>query len=192
MRYFVFAAAAAAMIAACSPAAAPAKGDAPPGATTVAGDPTGFSHTADADLFGYYLPTAPIKVGNFELHNFHIGDEAAFDEWEAGQRPNPYAPVMLEFDDVTSPKAANELGGEHFTVSERILPDAYSINGADIAFTDKDSKLGKVSFRGRLDLAAIAAAKRENGQTEGAVMTGTLTVGDKSFENVTFTWYGGD
>lgn len=192
MRNYIFTAAAAVLLAACSPTAPAAKGDA--AAATPAGpaDPTGFTHTADADLFGYYQPVQPIQTGNWKLSNFHIGDEEGFDKWEGGNRPDPYAPVMLEFDDVSSPTATGELGNTYHTVSERILPDAYVINGADIAFVDRDSKLGKVTFRGKLDLAAIAAAKRENAATEGPVMTGTLTVGDKTFENVAFTWYGGD
>ena len=192
MRFVVTAAAAALMLAACTPAGAPAKDEAPAGAPAGPADPSGFSHTEGADLFGYYIPTAPIKVGNWEMTNFHIADEAEFDKWESGQRMATYGPVMLEFDDVTSPKAVNELGGEHHTVSERILPDAYSISGADIVFVDRDSKLGKVTFRGKLDLTAIAAAKRENAETQGPVMTGTLTVGDQTFENVGFTWFGGD
>ena len=194
MRNAVFTAAAVslgAILAACSPAAPAAKGD-PAAAPAGQADPAGCTHTADADLFGYYQPTQPVQTGNWKLSNFHIGDEEAFDKWEAGTRPDPYAPVMLEFDDVTSPTATGELGNTYHTVSERILPDAYVINGADIAFVDKDSKLGKVTFHGKLDLAAIAAAKGEGGATDGPVMTGTLTVGDKTFENVAFTWYGGD
>lgn len=191
MRHVFTAAVAVALLAACSPGGAPAKGDAP---STTAGhaDPSGFTHTEGADLFGYYISTAPIRVGNWELTNFHIADEAEFDKWEGGQRMPTYGPVMLEFDDITSPKATNELGGEYHTVSERILPDAYSISGSDIAFVDKDSRLGKITFRGKLDLAAIAAAKREAAETQGPVMTGTLTIGDKTFENVAFTWFGGD
>lgn len=196
MRQSVFAAAAivvgALLAAGCSPAAPAAKGDAAAAMPAGAADPTGFAHTADADLFGYYQPTTDVQAGNFKLSNFHIGGEEEFDKWEDGQRTATYGPVMLEFDDITSPKATNELGGEHFSVSERILPDAYVISGTDIAFVDRDSKLGKVTFRGKLDLTAIAAAKRENAATEGPVMTGTLTVGDKTFENVAFTWYGGD
>lgn len=192
MRFTLTAALAATLLAGCAPAAPAAKDAA--AAATPAGpaDPTGFTHTADADLFGYYQPTAPVKVGNWELTNFHIAGEEDFDKWEGGQRTATYGPVMLEFDDITSAMATNELGGQYRAVSERVLPDAYSISGADIVFVDKDSKLGKVSFRGKLDLAAIAAAKRENAETQGPVMTGTLTVGDKTFENVAFTWYGGD
>jgi hypothetical protein len=192
MRFVVTAAAAALLLAACTPAEAPAKGE--PGAATPAGpaEPSGFAHTEGADLFGYYMPTAPIRIGSWALTNFHIADEAEFDKWEAGTRTATYGPVMLEFDDVTSPKGTNELGGEYHTVSERILPDAYSISGSDIVFVDNDSKLGKVTFRGKLDLAAIAAAKRENAETQGPVMTGTLTVGTQTFENVGFTWFGGD
>jgi len=191
MRFTISAAVAAILLAACTPAEAPPKGE-PGAAAARPDDPSGFKHTEGADLFGYYMPTQPVKVANWEMTNFHIADEAEFDKWEGGTRTATYSPVMLEFDDVSSPKATNELGGEYHTVSERILPDAYSISGGDIVFVDRDSKLGRVSFRGKLDLAAVAAAKREGANPEAVVMTGTLTIGDKTFENVAFTWYGGD
>ena len=195
MRLPLMTAAAFALLAACAPAGAAGKGDTPPAKAAPAGptDPTGFTHPAGAMLFGYYMPASEVKTGNWQLTNFHIGDEEGFKDWEAGRRTPTYAPIMLEFDDVTSPKATNELGGEYHTVSARILPDAYSISAdGKVDFVDKGSRLGKVTFHGRFDMAALQAATRENADTSGTVLTGTLTVGDKTFENVSFTWFGGD
>lgn len=195
MRLPVMTAAAFALLAACAPGGAAGKGESAPAKAAPAGpvDPTGFTHPAGAMLFGYYMPTAEVKTGNWQLTNFHFGDEEGFKDWEAGRRSPTYAPIMLEFDDVTSPKATNELGGEYHTVSERILPDAYSISAdGKVDFVDKNSKLGRVTFHGRFDQAALQAATRENADTSGTVLTGTLKVGDKTFENVSFTWFGGD
>ena len=195
MRLPVMTAAAFALLAACAPGGAAGKGESAPAKAAPAGpvDPTGFTHPAGAMLFGYYMPTAEVKTGNWQLTNFHFGDEEGFKDWEAGRRSPTYAPIMLEFDDVTSPKATTELGGEYHTVSERILPDAYSISAdGKVDFVDKNSKLGRVTFHGRFDQAALQAATRENADTSGTVLTGTLKVGDKTFENVSFTWFGGD
>ncbi|MBX7247466.1 MAG: hypothetical protein K1X35_00275 [Caulobacteraceae bacterium] len=194
-----------AMAAACSPQGAPGKADSADGAATATAgpaDPTGFSHPADADLYGFYTAATPPKVGNWQLSNFHIGDEVAFKAWEKGERLPTYAPVMLEFDDLTSPTQTNELGAEFHTGSERILPTAYLIApDGRIDFVGTGAKLGKVTFHGRLDLARLKtitdAQSSPNSPPEGfdadaTVMTGALTVGGQTFENVTFSWYGGD
>lgn len=195
MRLPIMTAAVCAILAACSPGGAADKGASAPARASPVGptDPAGFTHPAGAMLFGYYMPTAEVKTGNWRLTNFHLGDEEGFKDWEAGRRTATYAPIMLEFDDVTSPKATNELGGEHHTISERILPDAYSISAdGKIDFVDKGSRLGRVTFHGQIDLAALQTATRESADTSGTVLTGTLTVGDRTFENVAFTWFGGD
>jgi hypothetical protein len=197
--------AALALAAACSPQSAAGKSDsaAPNPAAAPAGpaDPTGFTHPAGADLFGYYTTTAELKAGDWQLNNFHIGDEDAFKAWESGDRTATYAPVMLEFDNMTSPMQTNELGAQFHTVSERILPTAYAIApDGKIDFAGTGVRLGKVTFHGRLDMAGLkaitdasnSANPPEGFQGEATVMTGTLTVGDKRFENVAFTWFGGD
>jgi len=191
--------AAAALLAACQQPTAPAEstevpiqGEAPAPAVEV----TGFAHPAGADLFGYYMPASEVKVGDFRLDHLHLGDEQAFAEWETGQRSGTYAPVMLEFEDVTSPKQANELGGETHTVRERALADAYSVApDGGIRFVDNHPRLGRISFAGKLDMAALNANKASSGPSgavETTVLTGTLTVGDQTFRDVQFGWFGGD
>jgi len=200
MRRIAFLAATTALLAACAQEkAAPAESTEVPieGANAApAVEVTGFSHPAGADLFGYYMPATEVKAGDHRLDHFHIGDEQAFAEWEGGQRDGPYGPVMFEFDDVTSPKATNELGGEVHTVRERAVADAYSIApDGEIRFVDNHPKLGKVTFSGRLDMSALAANKAPTGPSgpvQTTVLTGTLTVGDQTFRDVQFTWFGGD
>jgi hypothetical protein len=190
-------AAAALLLAACSPAGAPGKGDSPAakGAAQPAGpaDPIGFTHPAGASLFGYYIPTTDTKSGDWQLTSFSIGDEDAFKEWEGGRHSATYAPVMLEFDNMASPMGTNELGAEYHTISERILPTAYAI-GSDgkVDFAGTGAKLGKVTFHGQLDMAALQTATREDAAGDEVVMHGTLTVGGKSFNDVAFSYFAGD
>ena len=190
----------------CGSAGLASKGDSPAGKEAAApagpADPTGFTHAAGANLFGYYTSAADLKVGDWQMNNFHIGDEDAFKAWESGDRMPTYGPVMLEFDNMTSPMQTNELGADFHSESERILPTAYAI-GADgkIDFVGTSAKLGKVTFHGKLDLPKLKeitdAQASPNGPPEGfdgqaTVLTGTLTVGDKTFENVALSWFGGD
>jgi hypothetical protein len=195
MRSTMLAAAAVLALAACSQAATPAKGDSAAAAAAPAapGEPSGFTHPAGDSLFGYYSPQTPLKVGNWQMNNFHIGDEDSFKAWEGGRRTDTYAPVMIEFDDMSSPVGTNELGAEFHTVSERVLPTAYAITpDGRIDLVGQGAKLGKVTFHGQLDLAALQAATREDASAEAVVMHGTLKVGDKSFDNVAFTYFAGD
>ncbi|HYE41796.1 MAG TPA: hypothetical protein VEA15_00250, partial [Caulobacteraceae bacterium] len=127
-----------------------------------------------------------------KLSHLHMGSEQEFAEWEGGQRIGTYAPVMLQFEDVTSPMVSNELGGESRSVTERALADAYSVTATDVAFTDNHPRLGRIAFSGKLDSAALTAAKAETAATEPVVLTGTLTIGSQAFPNVQFTWFGGD
>jgi len=177
-------------LAACSPAEAPAaKGE---GAAAEAAL-TGFSHPAGKDLFGYYMPTTDIKAGGLRLEHFHIGDEKEFADWEAGQLSATYSPVMFEFADVTSPIETNEMGGEVHAERPRALADAYRIGeDGSVEFVDNHASIGKITFSGKLDLAALASAKSETGTDNPTVLTGTLTVAGQKFENVAFTWFGGD
>ena len=168
-------------------AAAPAAPSAPAAPAAV----TGFSHPAGADLFGYYMPSSDIQVGNFKLTHLHMGAEQEFAEWERGTRNDTSAPVMLVFEDVTSPMTNTELG-ETRSVTERALADAYRVTATDVTFVDTHPRLGRITFAGKLDGAALTAAKGETSQTNPVVLTGTLTIGDKTFPNVQFTWFGGD
>lgn len=152
---------------------------------------TGFAHPAGADLFGYYMPSTDVQVGSFKLAHLHMGSEQEFAEWERGTRSDTYAPVMLVFEDVASPMTNTELG-EVRSVTTRALADAYRIAGADVSFVDQHPQLGRITFAGKLDGAALAGAKSETASSNPTVLTGTLTVGDKVFPNVQFTWFGGD
>lgn len=164
---------------------------------------SGFSRDASADLQGYYIPlwnektgvSAQYRAGNFVLNNLAISTRtelAAFEKSGTSGIEN-YAPVMLEFDDVTSPTGENELGQTYYQTTERILPDAYAITADTLAFKGTGTTLGPVTFTGHADPKGIKAARNAPAHiSKGAVLTGTLTVGDTVIENVELMWYGGE
>ena len=164
---------------------------------------SGFSRDATADLQGYYIPlwnaetgvSAKYRAGNFVLNNLAISTKtelAAFEKSGSSGIEN-YAPVMLEFDDVTSPTGENELGQTYYETTERILPDAYAITTDTLTFKGTGPTLGTVTFTGKADPKDIKAARNAPAHiSKGAVLTGTLTVGDTVIENVELMWYGGE
>jgi hypothetical protein len=151
---------------------------------------TGFFHQPGVDLFGYYFAKAPIQFGNFKLRELHLGAPEDFAAYEKGQRVSPnYAPIMLEFDDVTSPQRENELGQPYHEVSRRVLPKAYKVTSEQVSFYGQDDVLGEVSFEGQLDAKALERVK--GGAAEEPVLTGVLTAMGQRL-NRAFVWFGGD
>lgn len=149
-----------------------------------------FVHTVEDDVSGYYLPVSDVAIGSLRLDHIFLGQTFEFEAWERGETSQTFAPVMLQFDDVSSPMVATELGEAH-SVSVRVLPTTYSVTERAIRFAGKSDELGAVSLNVRLDQGALATARRNLGD-EGAVLTGTLIAGGQTFSNVRFRWYGGD
>ncbi|HEX2592088.1 MAG TPA: hypothetical protein VHL34_11370 [Rhizomicrobium sp.] len=162
------------------------------GVPTLAGDLHGFTSDKKQDLFGYYMPSNPIRVGQFVLHDLALADEADFKKYEAGgYKGVPYAPVQFDFDDVKSPKKQGELG-EYYENRPRILPSAYNVTSNKVTFIGTDKKMGVVTFIGTLDLARLKAIKAGGGDPNAVVLKGDLAIGTQKFPNITFTWFGGD
>lgn len=150
----------------------------------------GYRHAAGLDQFGYYFPKSDVMFGNFKLRQLNLGSAEEFEAYEKGQRISPnYAPVMLEFDDVTSPQKENALGQTYHEVSRRVLPDAYEVTATTIRFHGHDEVLGDVAFEGRLDAAALARVRA--GGAEEPVLTGVVTAMRQRLNRV-FVWFGGD
>jgi len=170
--------------------AAPAPAPAPQPAAS-----TGFKHDPKLDVFGYYIPTPELKIGKWMLTSLNIGTPQDFVDWEKGKRDPPeYAPLMIEFADVTSPQVQNELGGSNYSSQRRVLPTAYALAGNRLSFIGKDAVLGAVAFTGTLDPAAVkrATAAASESTDTSIVLTGELTVGTRVIRHVKFTWFGGD
>jgi hypothetical protein len=167
----------------------------PPEALEPPGPPAveGFAHQAGADLFGYYLPISDVQIGDLKLSHFHLGDEAAFSDWEQvqGQGPTNFAPVMFQFDDLSSPTIANELGGQTPEVIVRVLPTGYGISNRVVRFVGTDPTLGEVRYEGQFVQPAFDRRRAGEAAT-GPVLRGTLTVGGRIYEGQSFTWFAGD
>ncbi len=182
-RPFAFAALAAALVlASCERAAAPSGPDGP--------SPSAFSHALTTDLSGYYLPAEPVRVGNWSLHHVFVGQASEFRAWEGGERSATFAPVMIQFEDVSSPMVQTELG-ERRSRSARVLPTTYEVTDTTVTFSGRSPELGEVRFVGRLDPGALATARRNLGG-EGAVLSGALAAGGQTFPDVRLRWWMGD
>ena len=168
----------------------PTTGPAAPQPKTVTEPARTFVHAVEADVSGYYLPVSELAVGSLRLDHIFLGQTFEFEAWEKGETSQTFAPVMLQFDDVSSPMVPTELGEAH-SVSVRVLPTTYSVTDGAIRFTGTSDELGAVSLDVQLDQEALATARRNLGD-EGAVLTGTLIAGGQTFNNVRFRWYGGD
>lgn len=153
---------------------------------------TGFAKPKGDGQFGYYLPAAEVKVGNYRLDNLHVAGQQGFGDWERGERTKTYGPVMLEFVDITSPARKNALGNVSYSVKLKVLPDAYAVTDDRVRLVGKHPKLGDVRMDVKIDAAALKKSKATKGKDEATVATGALQVGDTPFENVAFTWRGGD
>ena len=191
-----FALAACLMLAACKPATETRTAEtAPAPSTAPAAKPAAavtFVHDPQLDSFGYYFTDTVVQAGNLKLASLNIGQASDFADWEAGKRPATYAPIFLEFEDVTSPTAVNELGQTYRTVSLRVMPTAYRVDGREVSFHGANPHLGPVTFSGAFDLEALQAAKAAGPGEPQPVLKGDLQVGDRQFRDISFMYFGGD
>jgi hypothetical protein len=205
MRRWMLVATTAGLLSACGQAepTAPAPTEATPAAIEAAeseaslspADLEGFTHAAGEDLFGYYVPTQPVQIGDHRLDHIHIGGAMEFAAWERGERTETYAPVMLEFSDVTSPVSTNELGQEFHERSFRVLPTAYRVGEGDFRFVGRHPLIGHVRIDGMIDLARLEAERAQGGlsQAEASPLLKTSAqIGPEAFRNLSFVWFGGD
>ena len=154
--------------------------------------PSGFEHEPNFDAAGYYRPTSAAQTGNLKLAQIAIGAPSDFSTWEAGKREGLFGPIVLQFDDVTSPTVANELGANTHTVRLRLLPQSYRLYPGEVNFSAVDAKLGPVAFDGRFDQAAFAEAHKTGSSGDTPVMTGRLKIGDRVIEDLKFVFWAGD
>lgn len=154
-----------------------------------------FNHAPHANLQGYYIPINDVRIGNFKLNHISIGTNDELDTFEKTGKSGieNYAPVMIALDDTSSPTGTNELGQTYYEKTERILPTAYDIRAKRFTFSGTGKTLGPVKFVGHADPEKIRTARNSLSHTsEGAAMTGTLTVGKTTIKNVELMWFGGE
>lgn len=198
MRKTLLVAACVALLAGCSQSVEDTKtasaGAAPVAPPAVPADPsfTGLTRPKGDDQFGYYLPANEVKIGHYRLDHLHIAGQQGFNDWESGQRTKTYAPVMLEFVDVTSPSRVNALGNTVYSVKLKVLPTAYLVSDDHVRLVGSHPKLGEVRLDAKIDPAMLKKSKAAKGKNGETVAAGALQVGDTPFNNVAFTWRGGD
>jgi hypothetical protein len=184
------------VLAACQPPTETRKAETAPAPSTAPAAqpaaPVTFSHDPALEAFGYYFTDTEVRSGPLKLTSLNIGQASDFADWEAGKRMTTYAPIFLAFDDVTSPTAENELGQTYHTVSLRVMPTAYRVDGQEVSFHGVDPRLGQVTFTGAFDLQALKAAKAAGPGEPQPVLKGELQLGDQQFRNVRFKYFGGD
>ena len=138
------------------------------------------------------MPDREIKSGSMVFRMFSLGGPEEFDIYESGKNEyENYAPFMFQFEDISSKKGEIELGGIYYENSPRVLPVTYQITKEALVFTGTDKQLGKVSFKGRMDLAALKKAQKSEAYDK-VVVVGDLTFAGKTFKKVEFTWFAGD
>ncbi len=168
-------------------AAAPA----PPAAPTTPIPSAGFSHEAGFDAVGYYTTQSNVKTGSWRLTQMGVGAPSDFETWEKGDHSSTFGPILFEFEDEATPTQTTETGAESHSGRIRVLPDSYAMDDQQVSFAGHDAKLGAVSFSGRFDKSALVEAKAQ-GSSQTAVLTGTLKIGDKTFDHVSFSYFVGD
>lgn len=152
-----------------------------------------FAHDPKLDVFGYYLTDTVVKSGNWQLKSINMGSPDDFASWEEGKHPSNFGPFFMEFEDVTSPTAENELGQIYHTASFRLLADRYRVGAGQVTFHAVDPRIGEVVFSGGFDLEALKAAKAEGPNGEARpVLTGRLKIGAERMRNISFIHFAGD
>jgi hypothetical protein len=153
---------------------------------------SGFSHEITQDVSGYYMPATPVQVGTWRLRNISVMLESDMNAWEGGEHGDVYGPIMIEFDNLASPTGVNEMGQEYYSETVRVLPEAYEITDTRVRFRGRSPEVGVVTLEAALDGDRLGLARRNLGSSEGPVLTGSLTVGDRTFEGQQFRWWMGD
>ena len=149
-----------------------------------------FAYNAAGDISGYYMPMEEARFDKWSFEHLFVGQAAEFEAWQGGERSQTFAPVMLVFEDATSPMVQTELG-ESRSVSVRVLPTVYAVDDVQVRFEGQSPELGRVMFDGRMDQGALATSRRNLGD-EGVVMTGSLKVGDAPPRAIRLRWWMGD
>lgn len=144
---------------------------------------------ADTELFGYYMPDTDVGVGDIRLDNIAVGMDWEFEEFFAGQ-PERYQPLVMAFDDVSSPTGVGELGNTYYEVTYAVFPENFLITDTSLTFSGTHEAIGDYSFEGTFNAAQVEAF-HEGFPAEGA-LTGTLRIGDEVFEDISFQGWMGD
>ncbi len=153
---------------------------------------SGFAHDPAFDAAGFYRPAPDIVIGKHRLSTIAIGAPSDFAQWEAGDREGLFGPILVEFDDITSPTETNEMGAVVHTVRIRVLPTAYQLTSGKIAFKGSDPAIGAIVIDGVFDPAAFKAGRETGSSGNTPVLSATVQIGQEAIRDRRFTFWAGD
>tara|TARA_R110002073_G_scaffold29905_5_gene93879 strand:+ start:4926 stop:5444 length:519 start_codon:yes stop_codon:yes gene_type:complete len=149
------------------------------------------THSAETELSGYYLPASTIAVGPIQLDHISLGMAFEFDAYLAGEA-DAFPPLMAHFNDTSSPSGTGELGNTYYEVTHRFEPSHFAVTDETLAFWGQHDVLGTIEFNGTFDAQQVAAMQNGDPHNALSALTGTMTIGDQTFENVDFQGWLGD
>lgn len=171
----------------------PAASDASPAMEAIA-EPVSLAdrtYAVEGELAGYYLPNSDIGIGPVMLDHIAIGMAFEFAQYLDGA-DDAFPPLVVMFEDRSSPSGENELGGTYYEVAHYFEPSHFVVTDATLAFWGRHDVLGQVTFEGVFDTAQVAHMQAGDPHLAETALTGTMTISDQTFENVTFQGWLGD
>lgn len=149
------------------------------------------TYAAETELAGYYLPASTIAVGPIELDHIAVRMEFEFEAYFANES-DTFPPLTVHFDDTSSPTGVGELGNTYYEVTYMFVPSHFAVTDETLAFWGQHDVLGTIEFNGTFDAAQVAAMQNGDPHNALSALTGTMTIGDQTFENVAFQGWLGD
>lgn len=153
---------------------------------------TGQVYDVETEVAGFYLPVDDdLVIDGVHLYAIFVGMEWEFDAWQEGSEDSP-APVMVEFEDRSSPSGTNELGQTWYEVTYRFIPENLLVTDTTLAFNGTHERFGEIRFYGEFDAEQVAAMQAGDPVNSRSALIGTLHIGDETFERVVFQGWLGD
>jgi|SRR6185295_1100135 len=150
--------------------------------------PSVYAADGPIDITGFYLPAGnPLIIGRYKLDGIFIDSAQNFRLYEQERRHSrTRAPITVSFSEFVPAE------GDKTDDAPYVLARSFHVDNESIDFDGYDPKLGRVTFRGKLDSAAVRAVAPDSPESDGSVLKGDLTVGGKLYRGVEFYWFSGD
>lgn len=149
------------------------------------------TYAVQGELAGYYLPNGDIGIGPVMLDHIAIGMAFEFEQYLDGSE-DAYPPLVLMFEDRSSPTGVGELGNTYYEVTHVFEPSHFVVTDTTLALWGRHDVLGQITFDGVFDSAQVAHMQAGYPHLAETALTGSITLGDQTFENVTFQGWLGD
>lgn len=147
-----------------------AEGDSPPEAAKPKPAEMATQYSLSEDAAGDYAPLQTVKVGDWTLEHIFIAGPHSFENWVSGNTRQPtQAPLTMVF------------SGNNGELT--VAPARFDVSDSRVRFDGSSPVTGDYRFDGRIDLDALATARRTLGY-EGAVLKGSLKIGGQTFDNL--------